>query len=117
MKRVWIPAYQEQPNEALKQLIRSFNDIVEALYFPLLMGNFLGSTLLGVALLLVGGWAILGAAALLLNGCRILLRILEMHVGWRKVAPLNNNIYGPLTISISLALAISLALESHVFLR
>lgn len=113
--RVWFPNYQRKPDEALRLMITGFDEVVNALYFVLLMGHGLGSAVLGLTVCLLGGWALLAALALLLNALRISLRILEMHLGWHRLSTFNARIYAPLVVSIFLALAFSLVLESHLF--
>jgi len=113
--QVWIPSYQRKPDEALRLMITGFDEVVNALYFVLLMGHGLGSALLGFTVWPLGGWARLAALALLLNALRISLRILEMHVGWHRLSTFNARIYAPLVVSTFLALAFSLVFESHLF--
>lgn len=113
--QVWIPNYQRKPDEVLRRMITGFDDVVNALYFVLLMGHGLGSALLGLAVLPLGGWALLAALALLLNALRAFLRILEMHVGWSKLSTFNARAYTPVVASIFLVLAFSLVVEGHLF--
>jgi len=112
---VWIPNYQRKPDEALWLMITGFDEVVNALYFVLLMGHGLGSALFGLAVWSLGGWALLAALILLLNALRISLRILEMHLGWHRLSAFNARIYAPVVVGTFLALALSLVLESHLF--
>jgi hypothetical protein len=114
VKRVWMPRYTQEGDATLKTMIIGFYDVVGALYFVLLSGHLLGSALLGAGLLLVGGWAVIAAVALFINALRLLLRILEMHMGQRWLARFNNGIYMWLVFLIFGALGIGLALESDI---
>lgn len=115
VKRVWIRNYQQKPSETLQMMIEGFDYIVEALYFVLLAGHCLGSALLGLALWPLGGWALLISFALFVNALRTLLRILEMHLGLRRLALFNRSLYMFMVVGIFLALAVGLIAESHVF--
>jgi hypothetical protein len=114
--RAWIPRYLAEGDATLKATLKTmivgFYDVVAALYFVLLSGHLLGSALLGVGLWLVGGWAQIASIALLVNALRLLLRILEMHLGQRWLSPFNTRAYTVLVFLIFCALGVGLGLQS-----
>jgi hypothetical protein len=116
VKRVWMPRYTKEGDAALKALIAGFYDVVEALYFVLLAGHLLGSALLGIGLVvIIGGWPIIAGVALILNAARLLLRILQMHLGQRWLAGFNDGLYTPLVFLIFSAFGLGLLMASGLF--
>jgi len=114
VKLVWMPRYAREGDAALKTMIAGFYDVVEALYFVLLAGHLLGSALLGIGLAVIGGWATIAGVALIVNAVRLLLRILQIHLGQHRLAGVNSRLYTPLVFLIFCTLGRGLLMVSGV---
>jgi hypothetical protein len=115
VKRIWMPRFTKEGDAALKTMIVGFYDVVEALYFVLLVGHLLGSAMLGIGLVVISGWATLAGVALIVNAARLLLRILQMHLGQRWLEDFNDRFYTPLVFLIFSAFGLGLVMASGSF--
>jgi hypothetical protein len=92
--------------EIILQRFQLWNDFVHAWYFPLLLSHFVSSCGFCLATWNSEGWYRLGPIAFLLNGLRLIGRILSMFAGQRWLESLNNNTYFPAVLVVNLMLTV-----------
>jgi hypothetical protein len=92
--------------EMILQRFQLWNDFVHAWYFPLLLSHLALSCGFCLATWKSEGWYRLGPLAFLLNGLRLVGRILSMFAGQRWLESLNNTAYFPAVLVINVMLIV-----------
>jgi hypothetical protein len=92
--------------EMILQRFQLWNDFERAWYFPLLLSHFVSSCGFCLATWKSEGWYRLGPIAFLLNGLRLIGRILSMFAGQRWLEGLNNPAYFPAVLLVNVMLIV-----------
>jgi hypothetical protein len=99
MGQQWAHQFQAATTFSAREMVleqfQLWNDFEHAWYFPLFLSHFVSSCGFCVATWKSSGWYRLGPIAFLLNGLRLIGRILGMFAGQRWLESRNHTSYFP----------------------